>query len=144
MSLETYDYYDYEIRGARVAQYVELVRKAKKAPSPSPSSPASTAPTPTSGRRSQRTSRRRERTAWSSTCSSCRRTSRAPAKSGRRTYLLIVERVLKQVRIPVALKISSYFLHPGADDRPAFADGRLRAGPVQQVLPSISTSRRWR
>jgi len=108
MSLESYDYYDYEVRGAHVAQYVELIREAKAAVS----IPVIASVNCTYSHE------------WASFAkdiesagadglelnmfflpSDIARTSDEREKD----YLQIVERVLKQVRIPVALKISSSF-----------------------------------
>ncbi|HET6451350.1 MAG TPA: dihydroorotate dehydrogenase-like protein [Spirochaetia bacterium] len=108
MSLESYDYYDYEVRGAHVAQYVELVRQARSAVSiPVIASVNCT---------------------WSHEWVSFARDleqagahglelnmfflpsdlSRSSAES-EEAYLSVVDRVLKQVKIPVALKISPSF-----------------------------------
>ena len=108
MSLETYDYYDYEVRGAHVAQYVELIRNAKAAVA----IPVIASVNCTYSHE------------WASFAkdieaagadglelnmfflpSDISRTSDEREKD----YLQIVERVLRQVRIPVALKISSSF-----------------------------------
>jgi dihydroorotate dehydrogenase (fumarate) len=108
MSLESYDYYDYQIRGERVEQYVELVRQAKKALG-----------IPVIA--SINCTYSHEWVSFASVLqeagadglelnmfflpSDVTRTSEEREKE----YFLIVERVLKQVRIPVALKISPYF-----------------------------------
>jgi dihydroorotate dehydrogenase (fumarate) len=108
MSLESYDYYDYEVRGAHVAQYVQLIRNAKAAVA----IPVIASVNCTYSHE------------WASFAkdieaagadglelnmfflpSDITRTSAEREKD----YLQIVERVLKQVRIPVALKISSSF-----------------------------------
>ncbi len=108
MSLESYDYYDYQIRGDRVAAYVKLVRDAKSALSiPVIASINCT---------------------WSHEWVSFAKEIEAAGADGlelnmyflpsdlKRTsqereaeYFRIVEKVLAQVRIPVALKISSSF-----------------------------------
>jgi dihydroorotate dehydrogenase (fumarate) len=108
MSLESYDYYDYEVRGAHVAQYVDFIRAAKAAVS----IPVIASVNCTYSHE------------WASFAkdiegagadglelnmfflpSDITRSSDEREKD----YLQIVERVLKQVRIPVALKISSSF-----------------------------------
>jgi dihydroorotate dehydrogenase (fumarate) len=108
MSLESYDYYDYEVRGAHVSQYVDFIRKAKAAAS----IPVIASVNCTYSHE------------WASFAkdiegagadglelnmfflpSDITRSSDEREKD----YLQIVERVLKQVRIPVALKISSSF-----------------------------------
>ncbi|MGA2480044.1 MAG: dihydroorotate dehydrogenase-like protein [Spirochaetia bacterium] len=108
MSLESYDYFDYQIRGDRVSSYVELVRQAKK----SLSIPVIASINCTYSHE------------WASFAkdleaagadglelnmfflpSDVKRTSEEREKE----YFLIIERVLKLVRIPVAVKISPYF-----------------------------------
>ena len=108
MSLESYDYYDYEVRGAHVAQYVELVRQAKAAVS-----------VPVIASVNCR---------WSHEWVSFARDIEAAgadalelnmfflpsdlSRSGAESedaYLAVVDKVLKQVTIPVALKISPSF-----------------------------------
>lgn len=108
MSLESYDYYDYQIRGERVASYVELVKQAKKTLSiPVIASVNCT---------------------YSHEWASFARDLEAAGADGlelnmfflpsdlkrssderERDYFLIIERVLKEVHVPVALKISPYF-----------------------------------
>jgi len=108
MSLESYDYYDYEVRGAHVSQYVDFIREAKAAVSiPVIASVNCT---------------------YSHEWASFAKHIEAAGADGlelnmfflpsditrssderEKDYLQIVERVLKQVRIPVALKISSSF-----------------------------------
>ncbi|MGO9311035.1 MAG: dihydroorotate dehydrogenase-like protein [Spirochaetia bacterium] len=108
MSLESYDYYDYEVRGAHVSQYVDLIREAKAAVSiPVIASVNCT---------------------YSHEWASFAKDIEAAGADGlelnmfflpsditrssderEKDYLSIVDRVLKQVRIPVALKISSSF-----------------------------------
>jgi dihydroorotate dehydrogenase (fumarate) len=108
MSLESYDYYDYELRGAHVSQYVDFIREAKAAVSiPVIASVNCT---------------------YSHEWASFAKDIEAAGADGlelnmfflpsditrssderEKDYLQIVERVLKQVRIPVALKISSSF-----------------------------------
>ncbi len=108
MSLESYDYYDYEIRGDRVAAYVQLVREAKA----SLAIPVIASINCT----------------WSHEWVSFAREIEAAGADGlelnmyflpsdlhrssqerEAEYFRIVEKVLAQVRIPVALKISSSF-----------------------------------
>ena len=108
MSLESYDYFDYQIRGDRVGAYVELVRQAKK----NLSIPVIASINCTYSHE------------WASFAkdleaagadglelnmfflpSDIKRTSEEREKD----YFLIIERVLKLVRIPVAVKISPYF-----------------------------------
>jgi dihydroorotate dehydrogenase (fumarate) len=108
MSLESYDYYDYQVRGDRVASYVQLVRDAKKAVRiPVIASVNCT---------------------WSHEWSAFARELQEAGADGielnmyflpsdmKRTsaereadYFRIVEKVLAQVRIPVALKIGTSF-----------------------------------
>ena len=108
MSLESYDYYDYEVRGERVAEYVKLVGEAKQALAiPVIASVNCT---------------------WSHEWASFARELERAGADGlelnmfflpsdvnhssaerEKEYFLVVERVLKQVKIPVALKISPYF-----------------------------------
>jgi dihydroorotate dehydrogenase (fumarate) len=108
MSLESYDYYDYEVRGAHVSEYVDFIHTAKSAVSvPVIASVNCT---------------------YSHEWVSFAKSIEAAGADGlelnmffmpsdierssdqrEKDYLQIVERVLKQVRIPVALKISSSF-----------------------------------
>jgi dihydroorotate dehydrogenase (fumarate) len=108
MSLESYDYYDYEVRGEHVSQYVQFIRKAKEAVS----IPVIASVNCTYSHE------------WASFAkdiesagadglelnmfflpSDITRTSDEWEKD----YLQVVDRVLKQARIPVALKISPFF-----------------------------------
>jgi len=108
MSLESYEYYDYQIRGERVANYVELVRQAKK----ELSIPVIASVNCTYSHE------------WASFAADLEKAgadglelnmfflpSDVTRSSAEREqeYFLVVDRVLKQVRIPVALKISPYF-----------------------------------
>jgi dihydroorotate dehydrogenase (fumarate) len=108
MSLESYDYYDYELRGAHVAQYVDLIREAKSAVD----IPVIASVNCTYSHE------------WASFAKDIEAAGAdglelnmffLPSEISRtsderdRDYLQIVERVLKEVRIPVALKISSSF-----------------------------------
>jgi dihydroorotate dehydrogenase (fumarate) len=108
MGLESYDYYDYEIRGDRVAAYVQLVKEAKG---------AVTIPVIAS-----------INCTWSHEWVSFAKEIEAAGADGlelnmyflpsdlkrsseerEAEYFRIVEKVLAQVRIPVALKISTSF-----------------------------------
>jgi dihydroorotate dehydrogenase (fumarate) len=108
MSLESYEYYDYQIRGERVANCVELVRHAKK---------ELTIPVIASVNCTYSHE-------WASFAGELEKAGAdglelnmffLPSDIARsseereKDYFLIVDRVLKQVRIPVALKISPYF-----------------------------------
>lgn len=108
MSLESYDYYDYEVRSAHVAEYVEFIRAAKAAVS----IPVIASVNCTYSHE------------WVSFAKEIESAGAdglelnmffLPSDTGRtgeqgeKDYLQIVDRVLKQVRIPVALKISSSF-----------------------------------
>jgi dihydroorotate dehydrogenase (fumarate) len=108
MSLESYEYYDYQIRGERVAGYVELVRQAKK----ELSIPVIASVNCTYSHE------------WASFAGELEKAGAdglelnmffLPSDLARssedreKEYFLIVDRVLKQVRIPVSLKISPYF-----------------------------------
>jgi dihydroorotate dehydrogenase (fumarate) len=108
MSLESYDYYDYEVRGAHVAEYVDFIREAKAAVS----IPVIASVNCTYSHE------------WASFAKDIEAAGadglelnmfflpsdiERSSDQGEKDYLQIVERVLKQVRIPVALKISSSF-----------------------------------
>jgi dihydroorotate dehydrogenase (fumarate) len=108
MSLESYDYYDYQIRGERVASTVELVRQAKK---------GLTIPVIASVNCTYSHE-------WTSFAADLEKAGAdglelnmffLPSDIARsseereKEYFLIVDRVLKEVRIPVSLKISPYF-----------------------------------
>ena len=108
MSLESYDYYDYQIRGERVTSYVELVRQAKKALS----IPVIASVNCTYSHEWASFARDLEAAGADGLelnmfflPSDLKRSSEEREKD----YFLIIERVLKQVRIPVALKISPSF-----------------------------------
>ncbi len=112
MSLESYDYYDYEVRGAQVEQYATLVRDAKSAVS----IPVIASVNCTYSHE------------WVSFAKDLEAAgadglelnmfflpsdlSRSSAEN-ESAYLAVVEKVLKQVKIPVALKISSSFSNLG-------------------------------
>jgi dihydroorotate dehydrogenase (fumarate) len=108
MSLESYDYYDYEVRGDRVAAYVAFVREAKQ---------TVTVPVIAS-----------INCTWSHEWVSFAKEIEAAGADGlelnmyflpsdlhrssperEAEYFRIVDKVLKQVRIPIALKISPSF-----------------------------------
>ena len=108
MSLESYDYYDYEIRGNRIAEYTDLVRESKKA-----------ARIPVIASVNCTWSRE-----WASFAKELERAGadgielnmfflpsdmKRSSEEREREYFAVVERVRKEVRIPVALKISPYF-----------------------------------
>jgi dihydroorotate dehydrogenase (fumarate) len=108
LSLESYDYYDYEVRGDRIESTVELVREAK-----------SRLAIPVLASINCTYSHE-----WASFAKELESAGadglelnmfflpsdlKRSAEEREREYLLVIERVLKQVRIPVALKISTYF-----------------------------------
>jgi len=108
LSLESYDYYDYQVRGERVAAYGELIRTAKKALS----IPVIASVNCTYSHE------------WSSFAGEIQKAGadglelnmfflpsdlKRSSEEREKDYFLIVERVLRQVTIPVALKISSSF-----------------------------------
>ncbi len=108
MSLESYDYYDYQIRGERVASYVELVRTAKK----DLSIPVIASVNCTYSHEWASFARDLEAAGADGLelnmfflPSDLKRSS----EERERDYFLIIERVLKEVHVPVALKISPYF-----------------------------------
>jgi dihydroorotate dehydrogenase (fumarate) len=108
MSLESYDYYDYQIRGERVAQYVELVKQAKK----TLSIPVIASVNCTYSHEWASFTRDLEAAGADALelnmfflPSDLKRSS----EERERDYFLIIERVLKEVHVPVALKISPYF-----------------------------------
>ena len=108
MSLESYDYYDYQVRGDRIASYVELVRGAKK----SVSIPVIASINCTYSHEWVTFAKELEAAGADGIelnmfflPSDLKRSSDEREKE----YLLIIEKVLGQVRIPVALKISPYF-----------------------------------
>jgi dihydroorotate dehydrogenase (fumarate) len=108
LSLESYDYYDYQVRGERVAGYVELVRQAKKALS----IPVIASINCTYSHEWASFARDIEAAGADALelnmfflPSDTKRSSEEREKE----YFLIVERVLQQLHIPLALKISSSF-----------------------------------
>jgi dihydroorotate dehydrogenase (fumarate) len=108
MSLESYDYYDYEVRGERVAASVDLVRQAKKALS----IPVIASVNCTYSHEWASFAKELEAAGADGLelnmfflPSDLKRSSEEREKE----YFQIIERVLQQVRIPVALKISPYF-----------------------------------
>jgi len=108
MSLESYEYYDYEVRGDRIASYVELVRGAKKAVSiPVIASINCTYSHEwvTFAKELQAAGADGLELNMYFLPSDLKRSS----EERERDYLAIIEKVLGQVSIPVALKISPYF-----------------------------------
>jgi dihydroorotate dehydrogenase (fumarate) len=108
MSLESYEYYDYEVRGDHVAGYVEFVRQAKARLS----IPVIASVNCTYSHEWVSFAKEIEGAGADGLelnmffmPSDLSRSSEEREKE----YLLIIERVLQQVRIPVALKISSSF-----------------------------------
>ncbi|HEY9593972.1 MAG TPA: dihydroorotate dehydrogenase-like protein [Spirochaetia bacterium] len=108
MSLESYDYYDYQVRGERVGGYVELVRQAKK----TLSIPVIASINCTYSYEWASFARDIEAAGADGLelnmfflPSDTKRSSEEREKE----YFLIVERVLQQLHIPLALKISSSF-----------------------------------
>jgi dihydroorotate dehydrogenase (fumarate) len=108
MSLESYDYYDYEIRGDRIAAYKDLVREAKT----SVSIPVIASVNCTYSREWTSFAKELERAGADGLelnmfflPSDLKRSS----EEREREYFAVVERVRKEVRIPVALKVSPYF-----------------------------------
>ena len=108
MSLESYDYYDYQIRSERVASYVELVRQAKR----DLSIPVIASVNCTYSHEWVSFARDLEGAGADGLelnmfflPSDLKRSS----EERERDYFHIIERVLKEVRVPVALKISPYF-----------------------------------
>lgn len=108
MSLESYDYYDYEIRGNRIAEYKDLVRESKK----SLSIPVIASVNCTYSREWTVFAKELERAGADGLelnmfflPSDLARSSEEREKE----YFAIVERVVKDLHIPVALKISPYF-----------------------------------
>ncbi|HVP17427.1 MAG TPA: dihydroorotate dehydrogenase-like protein [Spirochaetia bacterium] len=108
MSLESYEYYDYQVRGDRIASYMDLVRGAKNAVR----IPVIASINCTYSHEWASFARELE-TAGADGLelnmfflpSDLKRSS----EERERDYLAIIEKVLKQVRIPVSLKISPYF-----------------------------------
>ncbi len=108
MSLESYDYYDYEVRGDRISSYVELVKGAKKAVR----IPVIASINGTYSHEGVTFAKELEAAGADGIelnmfflPSDLKRGSAEREKD----YLAVIEKVLKQVRIPVALKISPYF-----------------------------------
>ncbi len=108
MSLESYEYYDYQIRGDRIASYVELVRGAKK----SVRIPLIASVNCTYSHEWVSFAKELESAGADGLelnmfflPSDLKRSSAEREKE----YFDIIEKVLAQVRIPVALKISPYF-----------------------------------
>ena len=108
MSLESYDYFDYQVRGDRVAAYTDLIREAKKAIS----IPVIASINCTYSHE------------WASFAGEIQKAGadglelnmfflpsdlKRSSEEREKEYFLIVDRVLQQLSIPVALKISSSF-----------------------------------
>ena len=108
MSLESYDYYDYEIRGNRIAEYTDLVRESKK----SLSIPVIASVNCTYSREWTSFAKELERAGADGLELNMFFLPSDLARSSEereREYFAIVEKVRKEIRIPVALKISPYF-----------------------------------
>ena len=108
MSLESYDYYDYEVRGDHVAGYVELIRQAKA----NLSIPVIASVNCTYSHEWVSFAKEIEDTGADGLELNMFFMPSDLKRSGgelEKEYLLVIERVLKQVRIPVALKIGSSF-----------------------------------
>jgi dihydroorotate dehydrogenase (fumarate) len=108
MSLESYDYYDYQIRGERVAAYADLVRSAKAGLS----IPVIASVNCTWSHEwvpFARTVQEAGADALELNMYFLPSDMRRSSEEREREYFLIVQRVLKELRIPVALKISSSF-----------------------------------
>jgi dihydroorotate dehydrogenase (fumarate) len=108
LSLESYDYFDYEVRADRVASYVELVAQAKK----SLSIPVLASINCTYSHEWASFAKDLEQAGADGLelnmfflPSDIKRSSEEKEKE----YFAVIERVLKLVRIPVAVKISPYF-----------------------------------
>jgi len=108
MSLESYEYYDYEVRGDRIASYVELVKGAKKAvtiPVIASINCTYSHEWVTFAKELQEAGADGLELNMFFLPSDLKRTS----EERERDYLAVIQRVLAQVKIPVALKISPYF-----------------------------------
>ena len=108
MSLESYDYYDYQVRGEHVAEYVRLVRQARETLSiPVIASINCTYSHEWSAfaRELQDAGAHGLELNMFFLPTDLQRSSEEREKE----YFLIVERTLKEVSIPVSLKISPYF-----------------------------------
>jgi dihydroorotate dehydrogenase (fumarate) len=108
MSLESYEYYDYEVRGDRVSSYVELVSGAKKAvriPVIASINCTYSHEWVTFAKELEAAGADGLELNMFFLPSDLKRSS----EERERDYLAIIDRVLKQVHVPVALKISPYF-----------------------------------
>jgi len=108
MSLESYEYYDYEVRGDRISSYVELVRGAKKAvriPVIASINCTYSHEWVTFAKELEAAGADGIELNMFFLPSDLKRSSAEREKD----YLAVIDKVLKQVRIPVALKISPYF-----------------------------------
>lgn len=108
MSLESYEYYDYQVRGDRVASYVELLRGVKKAVRV----PVIASINCTYSHEWVAFAKELENAGADGLelnmfflPSDLKRSS----EEREREYLVVIEKVLRQVKIPVSLKISPYF-----------------------------------
>ena len=108
MSLESYEYYDYEVRGDRIQSYVGLVSAAKKAvriPVIASINCTYSHEWVTFAKELQTAGADALELNMFFLPSDLKRSSEEREKD----YLSIIEKVLAQVSIPVALKISPYF-----------------------------------
>lgn len=108
MSLESYEYYDYEVRGDRIASYADLVRGAKKAvriPVIASINCTYSHEWVTFARELEAAGADGIELNMFFLPSDLKRSSEEREKD----YLAVIDKILKQVRIPVALKISPYF-----------------------------------
>ncbi|HTP58970.1 MAG TPA: dihydroorotate dehydrogenase-like protein [Spirochaetia bacterium] len=108
MSLESYEYYDYQVRGDRISTYVELVRGAKKAvriPVIASINCTYSHEWVTFAKELEAAGADGIELNMFFLPSDLKRSSAEREKD----YLAVIDKVLKQVRVPVALKISPYF-----------------------------------
>ncbi len=108
MSLESYEYYDYEVRGDRIASYTRLVRETKKAvriPGIASINCTYSHEWATFAKELQEAGADGIELNMFFLPSDLKRGSAEREQD----YLAVIDKVLKQVRIPVALKISPYF-----------------------------------
>jgi dihydroorotate dehydrogenase (fumarate) len=108
MSLESYEYYDYQVRGDRISSYVELVRGAKKAvriPVIASINCTYSHEWVTFAKELEAAGADGLELNMFFLPSDMKRSSEEREKD----YLAVVDKVLTQVCIPVALKISPYF-----------------------------------
>jgi dihydroorotate dehydrogenase (fumarate) len=108
MSLESYEYYDYQVRGDRIESYMDLVRGAKKAvriPVIASINCTYSHEWVTFAKELEAAGADGLELNMFFLPSDMKRSS----EERERDYLAIIEKVLKQVHLPVALKISPYF-----------------------------------